>query len=85
MVGIDHGFSFPMRYFEVNHLKPDWPSFLGDFQGDWLTDEDHTYVDFVRDGISGDGAARMGSSLWRRPTEQRAGRPRSVFHFDRGR
>jgi hypothetical protein len=23
LVGIDHGFSFPMRYFEVNHLKPD--------------------------------------------------------------
>ena len=65
LVGIDHGFSFPMRYFEVNHLKPDWLSFLSDFQRHWPTDEDHTYVDFVRDGISGDGAARMGSSLSR--------------------
>jgi hypothetical protein len=81
LVGIDHGFSFPMRYFEVNHLKPDWPAFLDDFQRHWPTDEDHTYVDFVRDGISGDGAARMGSSLWRRLTEQRAGSPKSVFHF----
>ena len=29
LVGIDHGFSFPMRYFEVNHLTPDWPAFIG--------------------------------------------------------
>jgi hypothetical protein len=42
----------------------------------------HTSVDFVRDGISGAGAARIGSSLWRRLTEQRAGSPKSVFHFD---
>lgn len=25
LVGIDHGFSFPLRYFEVHHLVPDWP------------------------------------------------------------
>jgi hypothetical protein len=60
LVGIDHGLSFAMRYFEVNHLKPDWPAFLDDFQRHWPTDEDQTYVDFVRDGVSGDGAARMG-------------------------
>ena len=24
LVGIDHGFSFPLRYFEVHHLPPDW-------------------------------------------------------------
>jgi hypothetical protein len=28
LVGIDHAFSFPLRYFEVHHLPPDWPSFL---------------------------------------------------------
>lgn len=49
-VGIDHGFSFPLRYFEVHHLAPDWPTFLKDFQRHWPTDEDHLYVDFVRDG-----------------------------------
>jgi hypothetical protein len=27
LVGIDHGFSFPLRYFEVHRLKPDWPTF----------------------------------------------------------
>ena len=51
LVGIDHGFSFPLRYFEVHGLLPDWPSFLDDFQRHWPTDDDNTYVDFVRDGI----------------------------------
>src|SRR5215813_15601580 len=26
LVGIDHGFSFPLRYFEAYGLKPDWPA-----------------------------------------------------------
>ena len=50
LVGIDHGFSFPLRYFETHNLPHDWPAFLDDFQRHWPTDEDHTYVDFVRDG-----------------------------------
>lgn len=66
LVGIDHGFSFPLRYFEAHRLKPDWPGFLDDFQRHWPTDEDHTYVEFVRDGIHGNGAARMGNARWRR-------------------
>ena len=32
LVGIDHGLSFPLRYFEVHRLPPDWPAFLDDFQ-----------------------------------------------------
>jgi hypothetical protein len=82
LVGIDHGFSFPMRYFEVHRLKPDWPAFLDDFQRHWPTDDDHTYVDFVREGAFGNGAARMGNARWRRVTEERAGGAKSVFHFD---
>ena len=31
LVGIDHGFSFPLRYFETHGLLPDWPRFLDDF------------------------------------------------------
>ena len=31
IVGIDHGFSFPLRYFEARQLAPDWPTFLEDF------------------------------------------------------
>jgi hypothetical protein len=82
MVGTDHGFSFPLRYFEAHGLKPDWPAFLDDFQRHWPTDDDHTYVDFVREGICGNGAARMGNARWRRLTEERSGRAKSVFHFD---
>jgi hypothetical protein len=80
-VGIDHGFSFPLRYFNEHDLPLDWPAFLDDFQRHWPTDEDHVCVDFVRDGICGDAAARFGNSRWRRLTEIRA-RAKSVFHFD---
>jgi hypothetical protein len=82
LVGIDHGFSFPLRYFEVHRLLPDWPTFLDDFQRHWPTDDDHAYVDFVREGIHGNGTARMGNARWRRLTEERAGGAKSVFHFD---
>jgi len=82
IVGIDHGFSFPLRYFEAHGLLPDWPTFLDDFCHHWPTDDDHTYVDFVRDGVAGNGAARGGDPRWRRLTELRAGSAKSVFHFD---
>jgi hypothetical protein len=71
LVGIDHGFSFPLQYFEQHGLPLDWLSFLDDFQRHWPTDED-IYVDFVRDGSSGNGAARSGNPRWRRLTELRA-------------
>ena len=81
LVGIDHGFSFPLQYFEQHRLPLDWQSFLDDFQRHWPTDED-IYVDFVRDGSSGNGAARLGNSRWRRLTELRARTAKSVFQFD---
>ncbi len=81
LVGIDHGFSFPLRYFEQYGLPLDWPSFLDDFRYHWPTDED-IYVDFVRDGSIGDGAARFGNTRWRRVTELRARTAKSVFNFD---
>ena len=81
IVGIDHGFSFPLRYFEAHGLPPDWPAFLDDFQKHWPTDSD-IYVDFVRDGLHGAGHLRRGESRWRRVTEIRAGAAKSVFHFD---
>jgi hypothetical protein len=82
LVGIDHGFSFPIQYFEIHHLPLDWPAFLDDFQHHWPTDEDQTYVDFVREGTVGNGAARSGDAHWRRLTEKRTGTAKSVFHFD---
>lgn len=81
LVGIDHGFSFPLQYFDQHRLPRDWPSFLDDFRRQWRTDED-IYVDFVRDGSSGNGAARSGNPRWRRVTELRARTAKSVFHFD---
>ena len=80
-VGLDHAFSFPLRYFEAYRLPPDWSAFLDDFHDHWPTDGDHLYVDFVRQGWHGRGAARSGNARWRRMTEERC-RAKSVFHFD---
>lgn len=82
LVGIDHGFSFPVAYFKRHGLPLDWPTFLDDFQRHWPTDGDHMYVDFVRDGAVGNGAARTGSRRWRRLTELCTRSAKSVFHFD---
>ena len=81
IVGIDHGFSFPLRYFEYHRILPDWDVFLRDFQQHWPTDGQNVYVDFVRHGSVGNGAQRTGNPKWRRTTEQRC-RAKSVFHFD---
>jgi hypothetical protein len=81
LVGIDHGFSFPMRYFIEHGIRLDWVAFLEDFVQHWPTGEDFMYVDFVRDGLHGNGAARGGNARWRRLTDVRA-RAKSVFQFD---
>lgn len=82
LVGIDHGFSFPTRYFEAHQLPPNWDAFLDDFCHHWPTDDDLTYVDFVRNGSCGNAAAREGNSRWRRLAEMRGPRAKSVFHFN---
>lgn len=82
LVGIDHGFSFPLQYFEEHQIPLEWTAFLEDFHGHWPTDDAHTYVDFVREGECGTGAARKGEPSWRRLTEVRARGAKSVFHFD---
>lgn len=82
IVGIDHGFSFPLEYFERFRIPKDWDRFLDDFVSHWPTHEDHVYVDFVRDGAAGNGAARLGDPKWRRLTERKSGAAKSVFHFD---
>lgn len=82
LVGIDHAFSFPVWYFQTHSLPLDWPSFLEDFVYHWPTTDPHVYVDFVRDGSVGYGAARTGNTRWRRLTEKRTGAAKSVFHFD---
>ena len=82
LVGIDHGFSFPIQYFERHRLPLDWEAFLEDFCHYWPTHGYHVYVDFVRVGICGNAPVRLGDSRWRRLTEVRAGGAKSVFHFD---
>ena len=82
IVGIDHAFSFPVDYFRAHAVPLDWGSFLDDFREHWPTDKDNMYVDFVRDGMSGAGAARGGNSRWRRLCERRSKGAKSVFHFD---
>ena len=81
LVGIDHGFSFPSAYFQKHKISGGWSGFLDDFCAHWPTGEDHMYVEFVRDGMYGSGAARQGKANWRRLPEQRVG-AKSVFHFD---
>jgi len=82
LVGIDHGFSFPLKYFERHALPRDWSVFLNDFHRHWPTDDENTYVEFIRDVRAGNGAARAGDAKWRRVTEVRAGAAKSVFQFD---
>jgi hypothetical protein len=81
LVGADHRFLFPLRYFEAHRLPPDWPVFLDDIQRHWATDEAHTHVDFVRPVTHDNGPARSGNIRWRWLTEIRAGSAKSV-HFD---
>jgi hypothetical protein len=82
LVGIDHGFSFPIQYFSQHNLPHEWAAFLDDFQRHWPTDKDNIYIDFIRNGTVGNGTARSGDRRWRRLTEVRAGTAKSVFHFD---
>jgi hypothetical protein len=82
IIGIDHGSSFPGRYFDAHQLPLDWPLFLDDFLNHWPTDGDNVYAQFVRDGAIGKGDARSGDPRWLRLTEKRAMAAKSVFRFD---
>ena len=82
IVGIDHGFSFPLRYFETHSLPLNWVTFLDDFRIHWPTDGNQISVNSVRDGTYGNGTARRGDSHWKRRVEIKTGRAKSVFHFD---
>lgn len=82
IVGIDHGFPFPIEYFDKYGLLRDWPNFLLDFQKYWPTHEPNAYIDFIRDGHIGDGRNRMGENTWLRLTERWTATAKSVFLFD---
>lgn len=82
IVGIDHGFSFPLAYFDRHSLPRDWPNFLVDFRKHWPTDEPSNFIDLIRDGGAGEGSKRMGENTWLRLTERWTATAKSVFLFD---
>lgn len=87
LAGIDHGFSFPLSYFERYGLKS-WSEFLADFSHHWPTDQPHTYVDFVREGVlhrewnGPPPGLRIGTADEFRLSERWISSAKSVFHFD---
>ena len=80
IVGIDHGFSFPLSYFERYDITS-WNEFLSDFCKHWPTADPHMYVDFIRDQAEGP-PARTGSNNEFRLTENWTSSAKSVFQFD---
>lgn len=80
IAGIDHGFSFPLDYFQRYELTT-WDRFLDDFCRHWPTDQDHTYVDFIRE-LDGGPPDRTGKNNEFRLTEKWTSSAKSVFHFD---
>lgn len=76
LVGIDHGLSCPLPYFQRHGLPQVWDSFLDDFARHWPADTSGVTVRSLRAGN-----ARCGDPRWRRPCERRT-RAKSVFHFD---
>ena len=83
LVGIDHGFSFPLRYFEAHRaVSPTGrPSSTISSATGRPTRITPMSISCATASL-GNGAARMGNARWRRLTEERAGGAKSVFHFD---
>ncbi|MDR9433402.1 MAG: hypothetical protein RI539_05300 [Spiribacter sp.] len=81
IIGLDHAFSFPLRYFHTHAIDLDWTAFLTDFSAHWPTDKAGISVEAIRTGKAGQGFKRHGNARWRRLTEQ-GSRAKSVFHFD---
>lgn len=86
LIGIDHGFSFPLGYFERYGLDS-WPAFLQDFCRHWPTDHPHCHVDSIRDGMwwrqhPRPAGERIGSAGELRLCERWTSSAKSVFQFD---
>ena len=87
LVGIDHGFSFPMQYFvRYPHLLPwGWVDFLDDFQRYWPADDPRKAMSHLiaRNRIlrgREDPERRWGDGTWFRLTDPLGAA--SVFDFD---
>lgn len=80
IVGVDHGFSFPLRYFLHHGLAQGWEAFLSDFCAHCPADQEDTTIDALRASRDRLGL-RAGDARWRRTAEVLAGGAKSVFHF----
>lgn len=78
-LGIDHGLSFPIDYFERNALAT-WDRFLDDFVQHWPTDQVGETVASVRRTAL--AKQRTGQATELRLTERWSSSAKSVFHFD---
>ena len=78
VAGMDHGFSFPLSYFQRYGLTS-WDQFLDDFVEHWPTHEPHTYVDTIREERP---PGRTGTKKELRISEKWTSSAKSVFHFD---
>ena len=76
IIGLDHGFSFPLSYFDQYHLNS-WDEFLYDFCEHWATDQDHIFVDHIRNDVD-----RTGDPTELRLCEKYTSSTQSVFKLD---
>ena len=76
IIGIDHGFSFPISYMQRYGITS-WDMFLDDFMQNWPTADPYTCVESVRKNNP-----RTGQSSELRLCEQWTATAKSVFQFD---
>lgn len=76
IIGIDHGFSFPLSYMERYQIAS-WDHFLEDFHQYWPTDQDDSSVESLRKGNK-----RTGLHKEFRLTENWTSSAQSVFKLD---
>lgn len=80
IVGVDHGFSFPLQYFSRHGLARDWDAALQDFCAHCPADREGATIETLRASPT-ELALRAGDARWRRTVEVLAGGAKSVFHF----
>lgn len=76
IVGIDHGFSFPLAWFDAHGVEKNWGAFLAAFCRVCPANRPGSRVD----GFRGKPGSLPGNARWRRRCEVRCG-AKSVFHF----
>jgi len=76
IIGIDHGFSFPMSYMNRYQIS-NWDQFLENFQKHWPTDQDDFSVESLRKGNR-----RTGHHTEFRLTENWTSSAQSIFKLD---